>query len=109
MESHFIEAAGINTHYLSYGEGEEVLIFLHGWGGSTESFEVLGPQIADDNNLKIIIPDLPGFGKSGNPSPEGWSTHDYEVWFSNFLTQLNITSAHFYGHSFGCRVGIVTT
>ncbi len=80
------------------------MIFLHGWGGSAESFEKLAPQIARQNKLKVIVPDLPGFGQSENPPKEGWDTQEYEKWLEAFLKKLSIHKAHFYGHSFGCRV-----
>ena len=100
MVSKFIEALGVKTHYVSGGSGTETLVFLHGWGGSTESFT----RLSEDLPYKIILLDLPGFGQSGMPDSKGWDTHDYASWLEAFLKKLNIQKAHFYGHSFGCRV-----
>ncbi|MCF7905735.1 alpha/beta hydrolase [Candidatus Gracilibacteria bacterium] len=99
-----VTVRGIKTHFRTFGTGKGVLIFLHGWGGSVESFERLAPRIAKKNKITAIVPDLPGFGASGNPPLSGWDTHEYEKWLEEFLTALNIKQAHLYGHSFGCRV-----
>ncbi len=100
MPSDFIDIFGVKTHFVSHGKGERVLVFLHGWGGSVESFE----KLSENLDYKIIIPDMPGFGLSGMPDSKGWDTHDYEAWLEAFLKKLNIQKACFYGHSFGCRV-----
>ncbi len=104
MKSAFVTAHGIKTRYQTFGRGAEIMIFLHGWGGSAESFESLAPRIAKQNKIKAVIVDLPGFGESGLPPKQGWDTHEYELWLEEFLQKLNIAKAHFYGHSFGCRV-----
>jgi len=104
VKSDFVTAHGIKTHFRSFGTGKEVLVFLHGWGGTSESFQSLAPHIARQSRVKVIVPDLPGFGKSENPPASGWDTRDYEAWLEAFLKMLDIHKAHFYGHSFGCRV-----
>jgi len=104
VKSDFILAHGIKTHIQTFGTGKDVMVFLHGWGGSTESFEKLAPTLAKQNKFTCIVPNLPGFGNSGNPPQTGWNTHDYEIWLEELLTVLHIQKAYFYGHSFGCRV-----
>ncbi len=104
MQSEFIEINGLKTHFVTYGEGNEVMIFLHGWGGNAKSFEKIIPLMQEKLQMKIIVPDLPGFGESENPDEDGWTTHQYEKWLEGFLEALQIKQAYFYGHSFGCRV-----
>ncbi|MCF7812374.1 alpha/beta hydrolase [Candidatus Gracilibacteria bacterium] len=104
MTPHFITAKNIKTHFRIFGEGKEKLVFLHGWGGSSESFESLAPRIAKKAKMQALVVDLPGFGKSDPPPPEGWTTHEYQSWLKDFLRQQKISKASFYGHSFGCRV-----
>lgn len=106
-----IIANGIQTHFVRFmapKKSADFFVMLHGWGGSTKSFEILGPKLAQALNQNIIIPDLPGFGDSDFPSAEGWTTHDYELWLEEFLDQtIDKKSAKkitLYGHSFGCRI-----
>jgi len=99
-----------NYHYKVIGNtnADDILIFLHGWGGSKESFDKLSNKIIDqEKDLKLILLDLPGFGDAPMPPKEGWNTKDYQQWFESFLSSLTTTSftkIHLYGHSFGCRV-----
>ncbi len=104
MKSKFTEIKGIKYHYLRYGTGTKKMVFCHGWGGSTESFEKLAPKIVKKNNLEVILLDMPGFGKSKFPTTEGWDTWDYAEWLTEILKELKIKKCFFYGHSFGCRI-----
>ncbi len=90
-------------------EAKNILIFLHGWGGSKQSFESLSNKIIDQGkDLQIILLDLPGFGDADMPAEDGWTTHDYQSWFEGFLSnELKLSknkNIHLYGHSFGCRI-----
>ncbi len=104
MKSEFVKAKDIKSHFIQFGSGPKKMIFLHGWGGSTESFEKLAPKISNKNNVEVILLDLPGFGRSGFPPKKGWNTQDYADWLTEILKQLKIKKCIFYGHSFGCRV-----
>ncbi len=55
-----------------------VLVCLHGWGGSKESFTELRAALAG-TNLEILTPDLPGFGDEPDP-PKPWTVEDYTAW-----------------------------
>ena len=94
------------THYVVMGKpSSEKIIFLHGWGGSTESFFMLATQMRTQNpNLEIILVDYPGFGLSGFPPATGFNSHDYAEWLYDFMTLLNIPKANFYAHSNGGRI-----
>lgn len=106
-----INAKGIQTNGIKFGNAKKKLIFLHGWGGSAkESFFILALELQKNNpNLEIILLDLPGFGLSQNPPKEGWETFDYADWLNEVLKDLFPKETpkegiSFYGHSFGCRV-----
>ena len=100
-----LDINGIKTHFKIQNEREEkTLFFLHGWGGTAESFKKLSEEI--DSNTRTICIDLPGFGKSDMPPKDGWTTHDYADWLHAFLKHFlkENQKASFYGHSFGCRI-----
>lgn len=102
---HQIEVQGINTHFLRVGEGKKPVVFLHGWGGSTQSFFALAHQvIAARPDLSLFLVDLPGFGLTDFPIDQAWDTYRYAEWVYDLMTTLNIPRSSFYVHSFGGRV-----
>ncbi len=52
----------LKINYKVVGEGQPLLI-LHGWGGSSDSWQSFQNIIAKEN-YQVISLDLPGFGKS---------------------------------------------
>ena len=53
---------GTNVNYIILGSGDSYVVFLHGWGGSTESFKYVAENLK--LNKKCLIVDFPPFGKS---------------------------------------------
>ncbi len=87
------------------GEGPTKLIFLHGWGGSTDSFWLLGLALCETlKDTEIILLDYPGFGQTDFPPKKGFSTFDYGHWVLDFMKDIKVKKAHFYVHSNGGRI-----
>ena len=105
------------------------IVILHGWDPTkrvSKGFLPLAEILAKKLRAEIIIPDLPGFGKSPLPQrkyiesnygefcenprkageimQKGWSVWDYSDWLEEFLDKLNLENPILYGHSFGCRI-----
>jgi pimeloyl-ACP methyl ester carboxylesterase len=97
-----ININGLERYYETEGEGMP-LVFLHGWGGSTKSFEVLYNHFKSD--FKVYNIDLPGFGRSMEPEFP-WTIEAYKNFLVTFFETLNITEPIIIAHSFGCRVVI---
>lgn len=81
------------------------LIMLHGWGADKSLVAPLGEKLAA-RGLRVLIPDLPGFGESP-PPPVAWTIFDYAACAADFAAQQGITRAHWFGHSFGGRIGLI--
>jgi len=94
---------GLKINYKIAGEGKPLLI-LHGWAGSSNSWTEVQKNLAG-NDLKIICPDLPGFGKSQNP-PFGWGVKEYSDFALKFIGKLGFQKISLMGHSFGGRIAI---
>ncbi len=98
MEEKQIEIGGIPVAYKIYGAGAPVLI-LHGWGGGSASWVKVSSLIAE-KGFQVICPDLPGFGKSGEPK-EPWNIEQYLKFLGRLVEELNLKSFFLVGHSLG--------
>ena len=86
-----------------------LLLCLHGWGGSKESFSELREALTG-TDIDILTPDLPGFGSEPEPD-RPWSTDDYAHWVEKWIANQRInesTNKRFFllGHSHGGRIAI---
>lgn len=84
-----VQINGMNVHYKSAGSGELAIIILHGWGIDSDKYaETAKNLIIQSKNFnlrtKIIIPDLPGFGKSDEPR-ENWNLDNYVDFIDKFI------------------------
>ena len=98
----------LRVNYKIIGEGKPMLI-LHGWGSNSEKWIKVGQILAEKKpstslgaGIQIIVPDLPGFGKSQEPTV-AWSLDDYVDWLYEFCDAISELKNEFYllGHSFG--------
>ncbi len=90
---------------------KHVLVCLHGWGGSKESFTELRATLKGEQ-IDILTPDLPGFGSEPEPK-KPWKTDDYADWVEEWIMKqvkagkVNVESGiHLLGHSHGGRIAL---
>ena len=88
---------------MQYGEGDDIVL-LHGWGQNIKMMEPLAKRI--DENKRITIIDLPGFGLSNEPETS-YSVYDYTEFLKEFFKEMNIKKPILIGHSFGGRLSII--
>lgn len=93
-----INIQGLKINYKQKGKGETIVI-LHGWGGSSKSWEQV-IEFLSNNNYMVICPDLPGFGESDDPK-QAWNINKYICFILDFLNTLKIDEFILLGHSFG--------
>ena len=95
------EAAGITTNYLTAGDGKPVLL-LHGSGPGVTAYANWRLTIpALSQHLRVIAPDLVGFGFTERPESV---SYDMDTWVGQaigLLDALDIERAHLVGNSFG--------
>lgn len=95
----------ININYIDYGKKENrAIVLLHGWGQNIKMMEGLGNQFIDTN--RIIIVDLPGYGKSAEPK-KVWTVDDYVLFLKELLDKLHVDDPIIIGHSFGGKIGLL--
>lgn len=85
------------------GSGKDIVLFLHGWGGSSISFSGVAASLS--SRFKVINLDFPGFGKSKEPNMP-WSVEDYAMAVKRLLDELGASQVSVVAHSFGGRVAI---
>ena len=89
------------VNYICFGKGKTIL-YLHGWGGSTQSFFGLASHM---QGYKNILVDLPPFGKSEEPKVP-FDIFDYANIIGKILGQEKVKEFSIVSHSFGTRVAI---
>ena len=98
----YLELSGVRTYFDDVGDGQSIVL-LHGWGQSAEMWSNIKDTLALYS--RVIIPDLPGFGKSGTPLDD-WGIKEYSLWLQSFLKALGIQNPNIMGHSFGGVIGL---
>lgn len=92
---HFIKTTAKNN------VSHKTVLFLHGWGGSTDSF--LFAQNQASYTYDTINLDFYGFGLSPVPA-KTMDTFLYALAVYEFLKSQNIGKVSIVAHSFGCRI-----
>lgn len=97
-----VEVAGSRTRYWDYGPADRPvdLVLVHGYRGDHHGLE---PVVAKLSGLRILSPDLPGFGAS-TPLAGEHSIAGYAGWLRGFLEAVGETGTPLLGHSFGSIV-----
>ena len=95
---------GINMAYVELGEkSNEAVVLIHGATDSYLSWSQIAPRLANAG-YHVIVPELRGHGKTDKPAkgPYTVQTHGEDV--EALLESLQISVAHFVGHSLGTFV-----
>ena len=97
----FVTARGIRFHVTEAGDGRPV-VALHGWPQHHYAYrDLLSHPPA---GLRIIAPDLPGYGWSG-PPPHRWAKEDVARDVLALLDALGLERVLLVGHDWGGYVG----
>ena len=84
-----VEIDGLKINYKTIGEGESPIVLLHGWGVSSNKYLELAKKLNIQYPISnIVIPDLPGFGKSEEPR-ENWNLDNYVEFVDKFIKKTS--------------------
>lgn len=101
VEHRRLSARGVDFHIAEAGAGSPVLL-LHGWPQNWFEWRHL---LADPpDGMRLIAPDLPGYGWSG-PAPHRWSIADVSADLLALLDELSLERALLVGHDWGGWLG----
>jgi pimeloyl-ACP methyl ester carboxylesterase len=94
-----LEIDGLDISYAEIGDPRlKKLVIIHGFSDSKESFLGLAGKFS--NEYHVLIPDLPGFGKSAKPNIT-YSIDFYAKILKKFLEQKGVQGFHSLGNSLG--------
>ena len=108
MQSKFIQTNGIQLHLLDSAidrdNSLESILFIHGLTANAYAFDAV-IQSGLSEKYRIISVDLRGRGLSDQPIT-GYTMHDHAKDIVGMLAELDISSIHIVGHSFGGFLGL---
>jgi pimeloyl-ACP methyl ester carboxylesterase len=96
-----LDLLGSRTRYWTYGAAESAvtIVIVHGYRGEHHGLE---PVIAQLRDVRVIAPDLPGFGESTPMTDAHHDIEGYRRWLGEFVRALGLgADAVVLGHSFG--------
>ncbi len=102
VERREVEVLGATTAYWVYGPADaaHTILAVHGFRGEHHGLEPVVAQLPD---VRVVMPDLPGFGET---APIPGRTHDLEL-YADWLRAFSAATAPgavVLGHSFGSIV-----
>ena len=107
FEPHYIDCNGYRMHYLDEGNpGGETVLMLHGEPTWSYLYRKMVPPVAEAG-LRVIIPDMIGFGRSDKPAEI--ATHSYAFHVENitrFITELDLNNITLVCQDWGSLIGL---
>jgi pimeloyl-ACP methyl ester carboxylesterase len=98
--------AGHRIAYDIYGEGDRVIVLIHGLLMSRRMFERLGPELASRGN-RVVAVDLLGHGRSDRPAdPRLYNMTTFADQVVALLDHLELEAPVVGGTSLGANVGL---
>lgn len=97
----------MNIHYIDEGSSsEDTVLLLHGepdWGYIYRKF--IDPLVAA--GARVVVPDLPGFGKSDKLSERSSYTYEkYVNWMETWMKDLELNNITLFGQDWGGLIGL---
>jgi haloalkane dehalogenase len=103
----YIEIDGIRIHYVDEGPKDaEVILLMHGEPSWSFLYRHMIPILVKAN-LRIIAPDLVGFGRSDKPTKQEDHTYAKHVkWISELVERLDLQKITLFCQDWGSLIGL---
>ena len=98
MEDAYVQTSSGRLHCKRHRAGGKKIVFLHGFGASTMSFERLVGELPD--GLDVCLIDLLGHGMSDAPHIE-YSVALHAKLVKEFIEEEGLQESYLFGHSYG--------
>ena len=98
---------GINMAYLDIGDiNDPIILLLHGEPNNSYVFRNIAPFLVEQN-FRVIVPDLVGFGYSDKPkNPEVITYSNQTKWLNTFIDNLKLTHINLFAHDWGGMISL---
>ncbi len=100
------------SHYYEWirhlqANSKPVMVFIHGWGGSSRYWRSTAKALADD--FDCLLYDLRGFGRSSLPQEPvlGYDMEDYAADLAALLDALGLERVYINAHSMGASIATI--
>jgi len=100
--SRFAELDGHKIHYLSFGKGDQAVVFIHGWTCDSTFWKMQAPVY---ENRRSLLIDLPGHGLSDKPKIP-YTMELFARAVNAVIADAKVRPATLVGHSMGTPVAI---
>lgn len=107
FQSHFITINNLRMHYLDEGPPDKwPVLFLHGVPAWSYLYRHL-IRIISNTGVRVVAPDLIGFGKSDKPGEKKAHTYQSHVeLISGFIFRLKLKNITLFCHDWGSLIGL---
>ena len=103
----YVEVAGLRMHYVDEGPKDgAVVLLLHGEPSWSYLYRHMIPPLREAG-LRVIAPDLIGFGKSDKPVRKSdYSYAGHVGWMKDFVEQLGLSDITLFCQDWGSLIGL---
>jgi len=104
---HYVDVAGLRMHYVDEGPADaKPVLLLHGEPSWSYLYRHMIPLLADAG-LRVVAPDLIGFGKSDKPCKKDDYTYAAHVdWMRQFVENLELNDITLFCQDWGSLIGL---
>ena len=107
FEPHFVDVNGLRMHYVDEGPADaEPVLLLHGEPSWSYLYRHMIPPLAAAG-LRVVAPDLIGFGKSDKPAKkDDYSYAAHVSWMQQFVDSLDLNNITLFCQDWGSLIGL---
>jgi len=104
---HYVDIDSMRMHYVDEGPRDgEVVLLLHGEPSWSYLYRHMIPPLRDAG-LRVIAPDLIGFGKSDKPTRKtDYSYAGHVGWMTAFIEALDLSGINLFCQDWGSLIGL---
>ncbi|MBT8089965.1 MAG: haloalkane dehalogenase [Gammaproteobacteria bacterium] len=107
FQPHYLDVNGMRMHYVDEGPAEgDVVLLLHGEPSWSYLYRYMIPPLRDAG-LRVIAPDLIGFGWSDKPTRKSdYSYAGHVAWMKQFIAALDLNDITLFCQDWGSLIGL---
>jgi len=107
FQSHFAEINGFQIHYIDEGPANtKPVLLLHGVPSWSYLYRHIIQKVSEAG-IRVVAPDLIGFGKSDKPAKVKFHTYKSHVdWITEFIKTLKLGDITLFCHDWGSLIGL---